>query len=120
MWRILFSLRRSGFNFRRQVLIGDYYVDFACHRPAIVIEIDGDTHADDRAQSNDAVRDDYLSGRGYRVLRFWNNDVMHNADGVYAVIAEALDGGSRSAAPPSPQGGGRREHRVSTDDRKSS
>ena len=124
MWRILFSLRRSGVNFRRQVQIGDYYVDFACHQPAVVIEVDGDTHAGDRAQSSDSVRDDYLSGRGYRVLRFWNNDVMDNPDGVYSTIVAALDKISVPADPPtpdpSPRGGGRRRHLAQTEDRKNS
>jgi very-short-patch-repair endonuclease len=102
MWRILHSFRREGYNFRRQVQLGTYYVDFACHAPAIVIEVDGDTHGSDIARSNDAVRDDYLSGRGYRVLRFWNNEVMVNPYGVHLIIAACLKEKSASSAPPTP------------------
>ena len=109
MWRILHPFRQEGYHFRRQVEIGTYYVEFACHSPALVIEVDGDTHAVEPQQANDAVRDDYLRGRGYCVLRFWNNDVMDNPEGVYMTVAAEL---ARVAAPPtldpSPQGGGRR------------
>ncbi|CAN7530259.1 DUF559 domain-containing protein [Devosia sp. LjRoot16] len=100
MWAILFPLRSQGYNFRRQAQIGAYYADFACRHPAIVIEVDGETHTTDLAQTNDATRDDYFAGRGYRVLRFWNNDVMENAEGVYLTIAAALAEISSVAAPP--------------------
>ena len=109
MWAILFPLRRYGYNFRRQAQIGAYYADFACRHPAMVIEVDGETHTTDLAQSNDATRDDYFVGRGYRVLRFWNNEVMENAEGIYLTIAAALAEMSSIAAPPtldsSPQRG---------------
>ena len=98
MWAILHPLRQQGYNFRRQALIGTYYVDFACRQPAIVLEVDGDTHATELAQANDALRDDYLRGRGFQVLRFWNNDVMKNPDGVYRVITDTL----ADLAPPTP------------------
>jgi very-short-patch-repair endonuclease len=111
MWRVLHPFRQEGYNFRRQVEIGTYYVDFACHRPALVIEVDGGTHTVEPQQTNDAVRDDYLKGRGYRVLRFWNNDVMGNPEGVYlAIAAELADLSPVAASPtldPSPRGGGR-------------
>jgi very-short-patch-repair endonuclease len=112
MWRILYYFRQRGFHFRRQVEIGTYFVDFACHRPAIIIEVDGETHAADLAQSNDDARDDYLAGRGYRVLRFWNNEVTGNPDGVYQIIERCLVERLAELAPPtldpSPQGGGSR------------
>lgn len=109
MWAILHSLRRQGYNFRRQVEIGSYYADFACRHPALVIEVDGETHTTELAQANDAVRDDYFAGRGYRVLRFWNNEVTKNPEGVYLTIVSALAVISSPAAPPtldpSPQRG---------------
>ncbi|MBK8083543.1 MAG: endonuclease domain-containing protein [Devosia sp.] len=109
MWAILHSLRRQGYHFRRQAPIGSYYADFACRHPALVIEVDGETHATNLAQGNDATRDDYFVGRGYRVLRFWNNEVMENAEGVFTVIAAALAEISQRTAPPtldpSPQRG---------------
>ena len=100
MWAILQPFREQGFHFRRQVLIGTYYADFACRRPAIVIEVDGATHGTDLAQSSDATRDDYFRGRGFRVLRFWNNDVMQNANGVFLAVKAVLDEASRRVAPP--------------------
>jgi very-short-patch-repair endonuclease len=110
MWRLLHPFRQRGVHFRRQVLIGSYYVDFACLSPGLVIEVDGDTHGTDMAKGNDAVRDDYLRGRGFLILRFWNNDVMRSPDGVYTVIEDALAERSARVAPPtpapSPQGGG--------------
>jgi very-short-patch-repair endonuclease len=112
MWRVLYPLRQQGSHFRRQVEIGTYFVDFACHRPAVVIEVDGLTHATEIAASNDATRDDYLAGRGYRVLRFWNNEVNENPEGVYQVIEscvkERLERLARPTLDPSPRGGGRR------------
>ena len=112
MWRILHAFRQQGYHFRRQVEIGTYFVDFACHRPALVIEVDGGTHTVEPQQTNDAVRDDYLRGRGYRVLRFWNNDVMGNPDGVHTVVeAELVERSGAASLPaldPSPRGGGRR------------
>ncbi len=100
MWNILREFRRRGLHFRRQVQIGTYYVDFACHRPAIVIEVDGSTHGSELAHSNDEVRDDYLRGRGYLVLRFWSNDVTRNANGVFLAIEAVLAEDARCAAPP--------------------
>ena len=100
MWNILREFRRRGVHFRRQVQIGTYYTDFACHRPAIVIEVDGSTHGSNLAQSNDAVRDDYLRGRGYRVLRFLSNDVTRNANGVFLAIEALLTENDRRVAPP--------------------
>lgn len=99
MWRLLAEFRRRGFNFRRQVHLGAYYADFACHDPSIVIEVDGATHGHDLAQSNDAVRDDYFRGRGYRVLRFWNGDVLRNPEGVFLAIEAELASISQRGAP---------------------
>jgi very-short-patch-repair endonuclease len=115
MWSILRPFRDAGHHFRRQVQLGAYYVDFVSLSHSLVIEVDGDTHGTDLAQGNDAVRDDYLKGRGFRVLRFWNNEVMTNPDGVYLVVERVLAERSEAVAPPtpdpSPQGGGRRRGR---------
>ena len=106
-WRLTYSLRQAGWTFRRQHQIGSYYVDFACLRAALVVEIDGDTHFTDPAQANDAVRDDYLRGRGFTVLRFTNAEVMGNPEGVFGAVSAFLDALPSSPPPqPSPQGGG--------------
>jgi very-short-patch-repair endonuclease len=85
MWRLL----RANFleqRFRRQPPIRHYTVDFASHRAKLVVEIDGGQHSADA----DADRDRTIISEGYRVLRFWNHDVLGNPDGVASVIADAL------------------------------
>jgi very-short-patch-repair endonuclease len=89
LWYALRAKRFAEAKFRRQVVIDRYIVDFACRIPRmIVIEVDGDTHGDQRQY--DARRTAYLRGRGYRVLRFTNQDVGKNMEGVLMAVAEAL------------------------------
>ena len=108
-WRLTWPLRQAGWPFRRQHLIGSYYVDFVCLKAALVVEIDGDTHAGEPAQSNDAVRDDYLRGRGFTVMRFSNREVTGNPAGVFQLVSAYLDSLPLGPPPqPSPQGGGSR------------
>lgn len=108
MWRLLYSLRREGHNFRRQVPLGRYYADFACHSLKLVIEIDGDTHGGDEAIAYDAVRDAFLRSEGYAVMRFTNDDVMRNAEGVFRVLSDWIAEAAKPPTPvPSPRGGGR-------------
>lgn len=90
MWRLLKPLRDAGYHFRRQVPLGDYIVDFACHKAAVIIEVDGETHGEIAQIAYDERRKSFLNGEGYRVLRFWNSDVMNNKDGVYWEIEQAL------------------------------
>ena len=90
LWRYLRLLRVEGHHFRRQVPIGDFIVDFACISARLVIEIDGGQHNDTPGRVADTSRDARLGRRGYRVLRFWNNDVMVNPEGVIEVIRRAL------------------------------
>ena len=87
LWR---GLRESlpSAHFRRQVVFGPYFADFASHAAKLVVEVDGGQHAD--AEEHDRERTRFLNGEGYRVLRFWNNDVLENLDGVLKVIADAL------------------------------
>jgi very-short-patch-repair endonuclease len=73
-------------HFRRQVPMRRFTADFACHRSRLVIEIDGSQHGGPR----DAARTKLMEAEGYRVLRFWNNEVLGNPDGVATAIAEAL------------------------------
>jgi len=103
LWR---SLRRLGFHVRRQAPIGRYVVDFAIHEMRLVIEIDGGWHDFPEAQLHDATRDDWLRSQGYRVLRFRNQQVLDDAEGVVEAILSSLpprwgkgrDGGGGSAA----------------------
>lgn len=108
-WCLTSTWRQQGWPFRRQHLIGTYYVDFACIKAALVVEIDGETHGGELAASNDASRDDYLRGRGFTVLRFSNRDVVANPEGVFTTVNAYLD--IRALVPPpqpSPRGGGSR------------
>jgi very-short-patch-repair endonuclease len=74
----------AGLKFRRQQPIDNYIVDFVCFEKRVVIEVDGGQHASEK--DKDAERDEYLTRNGFKVLRFWNNDVLQNVDGVLEVI----------------------------------
>ena len=103
LWRGLRS-RSIGPKFRRQVPLGPYVVDFVCFEPKTIVEVDGSQHLDSK---KDIVRDRYFAERGYRVLRFWNNDVLRNLNGVLTAIV-AVDpspGAPQDGAPPSPSRG---------------
>jgi len=83
-WNLRHRLALPASHFRRQVRLGHYIVDFASHGLKLVIELDGGQHAE--RTELDAKRTRFLEREGYRVLRFWNNDVMQNIDGVLEVI----------------------------------
>jgi very-short-patch-repair endonuclease len=97
MWRLLRE-NFLEFRFRRQAPIRHFIVDFASHRARLVVEVDGGQH--DADQDADAVRTASIKAEGYRVLRFWNHDVLGNADGVAATIAAALPGPHPHPASP--------------------
>ncbi|WP_421951286.1 endonuclease domain-containing protein [Pelagibacterium sp.] len=92
MWRLLHPFRTGGFHFRKQVAMGPYVADFACHRAALVIEIDGGQHYTEAGRVTDGPRTEYLGQKGYEVLRFSNLDVLQNPDGVYDRIHRYLAG----------------------------
>ena len=100
MWEILRAKRMGGFKFRRQHPLGQYIVDFICLPARLVIEVDGDTHGDEREMA-DQKRTDYIEKVGLRVIRFSNYDVLHCADDVADAIAHELDIGA-SAVLSSP------------------
>jgi len=89
LWLELKAKRFSGAKFRRQTVIGRYIADFACRTPVmLVVEVDGETHAE-RAEY-DAARSRFLQEKGYRVVRFTNDDVVNNLDGVLLTIQQTL------------------------------
>jgi very-short-patch-repair endonuclease len=96
LWISLRLLKHQGLHFRRQAPIGRCTVDFACHGAKLVVELDGPQHADPAQTEHDATRTAFLNSRGYRVLRFWNVDVIKNRDGVVDAIFAA-------AASPHPE-----------------
>jgi very-short-patch-repair endonuclease len=99
LWNVLRRHQMEGVSFRRQQPIGPYVVDFFCPHAKLVIEVDGGQHADDRAVIRDDKRTHWLESRGYRVLRFWNNDVLQNLEGVWQLISIAI---AKADPPPQP------------------
>jgi len=107
LWYLLRSLKALGLHFRRQAPIGIYIADFAWHAGKLIVDLDGSQHAEARA-AYDARRSAWLQSQGYRVLRFWNNDVLRAPRSVGEAILEAARAGAvENPTPnPSPQGGG--------------
>ena len=91
LWIALRGKRFEGIKFARQVVIGPFIADFVCRSRKLIIEVDGDSHAD---AARDTRRTAYLESQGYRVLRFANHDVMTNIDGVLLALSTA-----RATAP---------------------
>jgi very-short-patch-repair endonuclease len=83
LWLELRDRRLAGFKFNRQVQIGRYIADFLCRERKLIVELDGGQHLD---SLRDKIRDEFLEQKGYRVARFWNNDVFANRDGVLETI----------------------------------
>jgi len=88
LWNTLRNRQFGEYKFRRQVPIGPYVVDFVCFEEKLIIEVDGGQHAEEFER--DAARTEWLEAEGYRVVRFWNNDVLGNTDGVIRAIEAAL------------------------------
>jgi very-short-patch-repair endonuclease len=106
LWFRLRNRRLAGLKFKRQVPIDRFIVDFFCADAKLIVELDGGQH--DQNREYDANRTRILEAMGYLVLRFWNNDVMRNTDGV---LEEILSTVQRSEPPhPTPLPFGEREH----------
>ncbi|QSA98946.1 endonuclease domain-containing protein [Methylococcus sp. EFPC2] len=88
LWRALRGQQIGGFRFRRQHVLGAYIVDFVCLEARLIIELDGSQHAE-RARYDD-VRTAWLGKQGYRLIRFWNHEVLCSLDGVLTSITQAL------------------------------
>lgn len=88
LWKYLKAKQFEEVKFKRQVPIGDYIVDFVSFEKFIVIELDGSQHAIEKEK--DIVRDIWLNKEGFKVLRFWNNEVLDSIEGVLESIREAL------------------------------
>jgi very-short-patch-repair endonuclease len=88
LWFAVRDRRLAGFKFVRQNSIGPYVVDFLCRDHNLVVEVDGGQHAE---SESDKMRDAYLASEGYRIMRFWNSDVLGNIDGVLQTILASLN-----------------------------
>jgi very-short-patch-repair endonuclease len=93
LWLALRDRRLSGFKFVRQEAIDSFIVDFVCRERNLIIEVDGGQHSE---SIKDRGRDAILTSAGYRVLRFWNTDVLQNRSGVLETILDALNRGNES------------------------
>jgi very-short-patch-repair endonuclease len=94
LWQALRANRFRGAGFRRQAPLGPYIADFVCHALKMVIEVDGGQHS---GSEHDERRDAWMAREGYKVLRFWNNEVLGNLEGVLDRIGREI------ASVPSPQ-----------------
>jgi very-short-patch-repair endonuclease len=88
MWQILRGKRLAGYKFKRQLPVDHFIVDFVCLSRRLIIEVDGGQHSD---SPGDGRRDGYLRAQGFRILRFWNNDMFNNEEGVLTSILNALE-----------------------------
>src|SRR5438445_13032013 len=88
MWRLLRNRRLAGLKFRRQHPLGRYIADFYSADAALVIELDGDSHATEEGIEHDRVRHAYLRGLDVEVIRFWNSQLAENADGILECVFE--------------------------------
>ena len=106
LWRAL-KENFPGAHFRKQVPLGPYTADFVWHGAKLIIEVDGDHHGTEAGKAHDAARTEFLEAEGYRVIRFWNNDMDRNLEGVLTIIGNVLaesaqDFSAADAAGPHP------------------
>ena len=90
LWNILRNNQFHGLKFKRQVPIGNYVADFVCEIHNIIIELDGGQHNEQTIIENDKKRTKFLENIGYKILRFWNNEIDNNIDGVCDVIYKTI------------------------------
>jgi very-short-patch-repair endonuclease len=95
LWAILQNRQLDGWKFRRQVALDSYIIDFCCSAARLIVEIDGEQHAEKRKRYDD-VRTRELEARGFRVIRFWNREVLQGAEGVVERIRRILSDAGRS------------------------
>ncbi len=117
LWYLLRNRRFSAAKFRRQVPLGPYVADFLSFERHVVVEVDGGKHAE---ATSDRARDDWFRSQGFAVVRFWNNDVLKNPEGVFTLLSEIAQTNTPHPArtararsePPSPtRGEGKRRAR---------
>ena len=87
LWSLLRAGQLDGLRFKRQVPLDGYIIDFVCFEAKLIIELDGGQHSGSAA---DLIRDEHFRATGFHTLRFWNNDVLENIDGVYERLQIAL------------------------------
>ncbi len=103
LWHSLRVRQIDGHKFRRQYPLGRYIVDFVCLERRLIVEVDGGQHSE--RQVEDTIRSQWLRSKGFRVVRFWNHEIMSNLDGVTTVIGQALRAMGEPPSLPSPSQG---------------
>ena len=88
LWYYLSRRQMKGFRFRRQQQIGRFIVDFVCYEKKLIVELDGGQHSEQQVYDSERTR--WLVSQGFKVLRFWNNEVLGNMEGVLGVIAQEI------------------------------
>ena len=105
LWSRLRRSQLGGLKFSRQMPIAGHFADFVCRSARLVVELDGSQHLENAEA--DAARTHRIEAAGYRVLRFWNNDLTSNMDGVLETILKAAREAGRGPTPQPPPAGGR-------------
>lgn len=88
LWNSIRNRQISGMKFRRQYKIGPYVVDFVCLENELVIELDGGHHGEDKIKESDLIKQKYIESLGFKVIRFWNNEIDSNLDGVIQTLLQ--------------------------------
>ena len=96
-WKVL---RKTDLHFRRQAPFGPYVVDFVCHSARLIIEVDGEVHDLPEVASRDAQREAWLTGRGYRVIRFSNDQAVSDPHSLVQLILETASADTPTPTPP--------------------
>jgi very-short-patch-repair endonuclease len=112
LWYLLRGRRFFGYKFRRQMPVGPYFVDFACFKAKLIVELDGGQHQDNH--DYDVRRSTFLNAHGWEVIRFWNNELRENEEGVLEVILAHL---TRLLPSPRPSPTGEGENNYTPEDR---
>ncbi len=116
LWRYIKAHRIGDLGFRRQVPIGPYIADFACHSARLIVELDGESHDFASRRKQDEKRDAWFASQGYAVVRFTNDQALANLEGVVQVIRETADAQARNSPPsltlPHKGGGNRKREGV--------
>ena len=104
LWQYLRANRLEGVQFKRQVRLGNYIVDLYCASKKLVIELDGGQHSEQDTAKRDKEKEQYLRNQGYTVLRFWNNEIDQNFDGVLEEIRNKIVNPSPNLSPRQERG----------------
>jgi very-short-patch-repair endonuclease len=107
LWKYFKAKQLEGLKFRRQEQIGRFIVDFVCYEKGVIVEADGGQHAQEK--DKDEERTGWLNSQGFTVLRFWNNEILTNIEGVVEVIRTHCMGDSKVSPLPDPLPRGERE-----------